>query len=1008
MPLTTRTLTLVVKQQDAAAPIDGTWTPAFANVNGIAKEPGVGILGGQKAVKSVYGVTTLELPVSAELDPPTTRHVLHFRSHLLKAGTKQPMLAFSTPAFLLEDDMNLDDIMDVEDIPFEPWMVTQVAEALAAVHAYRDEVVAVGNTNDTIIAGRVADPASVTAAAIEDKAPTQWQAKAIHVGERVERFMLRSADDGDMTSELTAFFADPAIKGKRKVVGRALVYDTPSMPGGKWVDMSQGVIQVMAASKRALNVTGPDSILEGGRFIGFRTDYVPSEGSAGAQKHGIGLVSANRFRGEAQTFEDFAESAVYFTTTSNATFDDLTVFGVHGRPAAPADAGQPWVDGSGNIVIPDNDARCRAFTGNNGCFNNTFRNLYVERASIGGTTGVNTEGWSVDWATLIDIVGQHGLYMQTPTRLRIGFVLGKGIARNVVKVQMAKSAIADRYGFVIGKIVAEDADCGLMLANTANDLSSATPWAALTTVAEDTLVTNGGHYYIADVAGTTGNAGGPTSTVVGAPIVDGTVTWYYVEPATRFMHAGSVESVVAKNCKKLAHISSVKGGSIGKLVGNGILKEAVTLQNNEDLDVESIVVDGTGWTGVYWRGGLGGANKRVTLRSARIRNPNDTLGVNPTPYITGMYSSDDLAEDIVWRDIDLSDVNGHMNFGAYFTTAVCDSATAIPTMKVEGYKVRGALTADIRFNTKPSSIKKFGGYDPELAPINMPPAAQGGTKSTQFTASGADQEYVIPPGATALKLSLAGASGGAGSGRRGAGGTVRCGGGGGGGGAFSEWLVPISSLPAGTTKLYVTVGAKGVGGAAVTADSTDGNSGTNGGSTYITTSSGGSTLANTIARANGGNAGSGGTATTGAAGAQQSSGRFFGGIGGAASTTGGAGNTPAAISSGGPGGGSGGGLTTGNATSNGGSGGAIGGRFTSSNTGGVAPGGAGNNGGESPQLGYGQGGSGGASNTGAAAGAGGNGGKGAGGGGGGASENGFNSGKGGDGGDGFAEIIAIF
>lgn len=154
MPLTMKNLTLEVKQPGAVAPIDGTWSPRFNNVDGLAIEPGVGILGGLQPTKSVYGVTELALPASADLDPPTTRYVLEFTSHLLRPGTKEPMLSFSTPPFLLDGDKTLDDLMEPTDIPFEPWMVTQVAADRAATQTFRDE--AEGFRDEALaVAGRV-------------------------------------------------------------------------------------------------------------------------------------------------------------------------------------------------------------------------------------------------------------------------------------------------------------------------------------------------------------------------------------------------------------------------------------------------------------------------------------------------------------------------------------------------------------------------------------------------------------------------------------------------------------------------------------------------------------------------------------------------------------------------------------------------------------------------------------------------------------------------------------
>lgn len=138
-----------------------------------------------------------------------------------------------------------------------------------------------------------------------------------------------------------------------------------------------------------------------------------------------------------------------------------------------------------------------------------------------------------------------------------------------------------------------------------------------------------------------------------------------------------------------------------------------------------------------------------------------------------------------------------------------------------------------------------------------------GAKAPQVTAittPGAGT-YTIPDGAVTLALELRGGGGGGGAGRRGAAGTVRCGGGPGGNGAHVEVVLTAAELLAAfpSGEVPYVVGAGAAGGAAVTTDDTDGNSGSQGGQT--TFGSGAS-----MVRAIFGNPGSGGTATHGAAG----------------------------------------------------------------------------------------------------------------------------------------------
>jgi hypothetical protein len=264
-----------------------------------------------------------------------------------------------------------------------------------------------------------------------------------------------------------------------------------------------------------------------------------------------------------------------------------------------------------------------------------------------------------------------------------------------------------------------------------------------------------------------------------------------------------------------------------------------------------------------------------------------------------------------------------------------------------------------------------------------------------FTAPGV-HTWTKPALAKYVRVLGRGGTGGAGSGRRGAAGTARTGGGAGGGGGFLITEFPAASLPA---TVQVTVGAKGVGGSAVTLDDTDGVAGTPGGATYFGTSM------DAYGWALGGGGGAGGkNAGAAAGGAGGNQGIFSGGSGASSSASGGAGANAGVIDfprSGG--GGSGGGITSSDVPGAGGNGAYING-LGGARTGGTVPGGTGASGslptirGWVPPI---PGGGGAASITGPA-------GAGAEQSGGGASLNGYPSGAGGDGFDGWLMVITSF
>lgn len=94
-----------------------------------------------------------------------------------------------------------------------------------------------------------------------------------------------------------------------------------------------------------------------------------------------------------------------------------------------------------------------------------------------------------------------------------------------------------------------------------------------------------------------------------------------------------------------------------------------------------------------------------------------------------------------------------------------------------------------------------------------------------FTANGT---WTKRAGLKAVRVIPIGGGAGGGAGRKGAAGTARSGGGGGAGGGLSDALIPEALL--GSTET-VTIGAGGAGAAAQTTNSTDGATGTGGGTT---------------------------------------------------------------------------------------------------------------------------------------------------------------------------------
>jgi len=274
----------------------------------------------------------------------------------------------------------------------------------------------------------------------------------------------------------------------------------------------------------------------------------------------------------------------------------------------------------------------------------------------------------------------------------------------------------------------------------------------------------------------------------------------------------------------------------------------------------------------------------------------------------------------------------------------------------------------------------------------------------QVFSSAVTTEWVKPVGATRIWAMCLGGGAGAGSGRKGAAATIRCGGGGGASGQVAEMWFNANALPSSVT---LVVGAGGSGGASVSANSTNGNNGSQGSASVF----GAAVLSAAYFGASGGTQGIGGTASTGSGGSASTTAITANSNAGAsASVSGGNGGVASSINHASSGGGAGGGITNVNVASNGSVGGTMGqgGEGLAGGVAGVVNTNGGN--GNASTITYrGTGAGGGGASTIGNAGNGGNGVAGSGGAGGGAATDSVgNSGAGGNGGTGMVVVITYF
>ena len=340
------------------------------------------------------------------------------------------------------------------------------------------------------------------------------------------------------------------------------------------------------------------------------------------------------------------------------------------------------------------------------------------------------------------------------------------------------------------------------------------------------------------------------------------------------------------------------------------------------------------------------------------------------------------------------------------TSVTADTLTQDTVTATAGaINVTGQAAQDLlHYNSGWKSLPKGDEGDALFVRSGILEWAPPGADIQEFTTAGS-HTWTKPVGKTLALIYLVGPGGAGGSGRKGAAGTGRSGGGGGSGARPFLAIVPVSSLDATET---VTIPTVRTGGAAVTANDTDGNPG----QAQVDL-----TFDHYFSRS--GAPGGGGTSSAGTAGAGATGFLELMGVGAGTAPNGGAGDDAAAGAAGAtvsnarqpPGGGGGGGVSSGDVASAGGAGGAQSFNGTIAFPATAAGGAAGANGTNgSVALREMTAGSGGGGGGGSNTGNGGNGGNGiapgTGGGGGGGATNGVgNSGKGGDGGPGYALIV---
>ncbi len=464
------------------------------------------------------------------------------------------------------------------------------ADADAALVLTQQAQAAALEIPDANTAAMIGNPATETSAAFVEKAAT------IALGVRADSFRASTAG-GDKTAELAAFLNDPTLTGKRRLIGDFTLTDKVTAPAGAWVDAARATLIQSGNSKAMLSI-GTNARVRGLRLIGKTTDYVPGEGSFSTASRGI-EINGDDVLIEDVYCEGIASAGIYQITGNRTQIHGVRIVGVNGKSG---------------IAIPAQDAACMGIYLADGA-DATVTDYRVAGVSMGLISSQTTPGLTVRGVRATDVVGQHVLYLQHPTRMTVSDVISTGHHIHVVKVQVHQLSGGTNPG----------------------------PYSGLS---------------ISDVTGI-----GGTDAVVMIANSDANLT-----TSTARIRNARVRGVTAVGSARLIYVGSTRDAHISGLVGRDLTSDAITVIDAQDTTVQGVTVDGGGATGVQFLSKTGSSTQRVTIDGADFRN----VGRVARPY--AVWVNDASAQDVTLRSINATSTEGLTQHGLLWSAGDVRSA----------------------------------------------------------------------------------------------------------------------------------------------------------------------------------------------------------------------------------------------------------------------------------------------------------------------------------------------
>jgi hypothetical protein len=443
------------------------------------------------------------------------------------------------------------------------------------------------------------------AAAIQANGPVEWTVDAdvsgwtaaqraigtYASGAKFKQEVYNGTGTTDQTTAVNNYLGQSSPLGVKKLVGQITVSDLLTAPANTYVDASAATITQTGTSKTTLKLNA-GCTLQGGTFIGKGTDYV-----AGGSPVAIGIdvgITTGGFTTGVQirnvTLQNFSGAAVRGRNTQGLVIAGCTIVGVGTPTITNGDGGS-----------------CSGILIDNGAVETVIRDNDISAVCLGVTSGLTVGRMSIVDNLIHDVPGQHGIYIQNGTNVVINSNVVRTCFYNAIKVQLSVSSTADSVGMTITGNVCESAgDTGIVLINTATDLSTAKKFRGVT------------------VSGNT-----------------------------------------SSNCLRGFYFASVQGGVFANLTAYNSTTDAFTLLDCKNILASNWLIDTCGRLGVRMTTQTGSVMDRIGFRGVRIHNP---AGANLANNIYGFYLLQGSNVDL--DGLVVTATNGFMDYGLFFASAV--------------------------------------------------------------------------------------------------------------------------------------------------------------------------------------------------------------------------------------------------------------------------------------------------------------------------------------------------